>query len=349
MGWLKRTSVRRGLLYGLWLIALGLLAGAPWLLLSITRAPQTVGLDAQSIPVPTASQEPIQPIPQEIKLDRRKVELGDRLFRDPRLSHDNTVSCASCHDLSKGGTDQRPSPIGIGGQIGDVNTPTVFNSGFNFRQFWDGRADTLEDQIDGPTHNPKEMGSSWPEIIGKLKQDSRYVSAFATLYPDGIQSRNIKDAIATFERSLITPNSRFDRFLRGDPTAITEDEKAGYQLFKDYGCVACHQGINVGGNMFQKLGVMVDYFSDRGKLAKPDLGRYNATGRESDRYAFKVPSLRNVARTAPYFHDGSVPNLEVVIELMAKYQLGRSLSPGDVQLIVKFLNTLTGEYNGKPL
>ncbi len=348
-GWVPSKRVRGGLLYALWLIAVGLLASTPWWILPTPPKPQRAGPGASNVPAPTASQEPIQPIPQEIKLDKRKLELGDRLFHDPRLSHDDGISCAYCHDLGRGGTDQRARSIGIGGQIGDRNAPTVFNSGFNFKQFWDGRAETLEDQIDGPIHDPREMGSNWPEIIAKLKRDPSYVSLFAQLYPDGIQSRTIKDAIGTFERSLITPNSRFDRFLRGETGAITEAEKAGYQLFKGYGCAACHQGINIGGNMFQKLGVMVDYFAERGTPKGPALGRYNVTGREDDKYTFKVPSLRNVARTAPYFHDGSIPTLEGAVGIMARYQLGRSLSPREVDLIVGFLNTLTGEYNGKPL
>lgn len=349
MGWLESKGVRRVLLFTSWLIALALLAGAPWLILQVSRTQQREQANRANGSVPIITQEPIQPIPEEVRLDKRKVALGDRLFHDTRLSHDNSVSCASCHYLTKGGTDQRPTSIGIGGQVGSRNAPTVFNSGFNFRQFWDGRAETLEDQIDGPTNDPGEMASNWKEIIRNLKQDPTYVSAFAELYPDGIQSHNIKDAIATFERSLITPNSRFDRYLRGDSLAITEEEKAGYRLFKNYGCVACHQGINIGGNMFQKLGVMVDYFAERGNPTGPALGRYAVTGQERDRYTFKVPSLRNVARTAPYFHDGSVPTLEAAVEIMAKYQLGRSLSPREVDLIVKFLRTLTGEYNGKPL
>lgn len=349
MGWVARKISRQGLFYALWLIALGLLVGAPWLIFHIASKPQATGPGVAIVTSPLASQEPIQPIPLEVRLDARKVELGNRLFHEPRFSRDNSISCSSCHDLSKAGMDQRARSLGIGGQPADRNAPTVFNSGLNFKQFWDGRAETLEDQIDGPTHHPKEMGSTWAEIIAKLKQDPGYVSAFAKIYPDGLQGHNIKDAIATFERSLITPNSRFDRFLRGDASALTEAEKAGYQLFKDYGCVACHQGINVGGNMFQRLGVIVDYFAERGEATKSDLGRYNVTGRERDRFTFKVPSLRNVARTAPYFHDGSVPTLEVAVRLMAKYQLGRSLSKAEVDLLVAFLNTLTGEYNGKPL
>lgn len=293
--------------------------------------------------------EPLQPIPLDIKLNEEKVKLGEKLFNEPQLSRDNSLSCASCHLLSKGGTDQTVRSIGIKGAIGNINAPTVFNSGFNFTQFWDGRADSLENQIDGPTHSADEMGSSWPEIIGKLDKSTEYVATFKKLYSDGIQKQNIKDAIASFERSLSTPNSRFDKFLRGDTNALTNQEKEGYRLFKENGCVSCHQGVNLGGNMYQKFGVMGDYFADRGNVTKGDFGRFNVTKDEQDRYAFKVPSLRNVALTSPYFHDGSAKTLEEAVAVMAKYQLGRQLSPKDSDLIIKFLTTVNGEYQGKAL
>jgi cytochrome c peroxidase len=293
--------------------------------------------------------EPIRPIPQSLSLDAAKVALGHRLFEEPMLSHDNTVSCASCHNLKTAGVDHRVHSLGIHQAEGMINAPTVFNSGLHFKQFWDGRADSLEDQVDGPTQAQDEMGSTWPEILAKLGQVSAYVTAFKEIYPDGIQRQNIKNALAEFERSLITPNSRFDRYLRGDATAITVDEKAGYLNFKIYGCIACHQGADVGGNMFQPLGVLGDYFGDRGDLTKADLGRFNVTGHEEDKYVFKVPSLRNIALTAPYFHDGSAKTLEQAVTTMAKYQLGRELPPKDLAQIVLFLKSLTGEYEGKPL
>lgn len=293
--------------------------------------------------------EPLQPIPLDIKLDEEKVKLGEKLFNDPQLSHDNSVSCASCHVLSQGGTDQRVRSIGINGAVGDINAPTVFNSGFNFNQFWNGRADSLENQIDGPTHAANEMGSTWPEIISKLYEDPEYVSTFKKLYSDGIQEQNIKEAIATFERSLSTPNSRFDKFLRGNSKALDSQEKEGYRLFKEYGCVSCHQGVNLGGNMFQKFGVMGDYFASRGQVTPADLGRFNVTKNEQDIYTFKVPSLRNITLTSPYFHDGSAKTLKEAVNVMAKYQLGRQLSTKDTDLIIKFLNTLNGEYKGKAL
>src|SRR4051812_6694965 len=203
--------------------------------------------------------EPIKPLPEKLDLDGRKVALGRILFHDKRLSKDNSLACASCHDLGKGGVDGRQTAIGIGGQVGPINTPTVLNSSLNFRQFWNGRAATLEEQAAGPVHNPGEMGSNWKEVLGKLGQDKKMISQFDSLYGDGLQPANIQDAIATFERSLITP-SRFDRYLRGESGAINEEERRGYQLFKNYGCIACHQGMNIGGNMFQTFGVLGSYF-----------------------------------------------------------------------------------------
>lgn len=298
--------------------------------------------------VKAGGREPIKPIPLEAQLDARKVALGETLFNETRLSHDNTISCASCHDLAKGGTDGKAHSIGIQNAGGSINSPSVFNSGLNFKQFWDGRAATLEEQIDGPVHSVVELGSSWPEIVGKLRATD-YAARFATIYRDGIQPQNIKDAIAQFERSLITPNSRFDKYLRGDDSALTAEEKAGYRVFKSHGCTSCHQGMNVGGNMFETLGAMADYFADRGNVTSADYGRFNVTGRETDRFVFRVPSLRNVALTAPYFHDGSMARLEDAVKAMGKYQLGEPLPPADIAQIVQFLKTLTGEYGGKPL
>lgn len=293
--------------------------------------------------------EPIKPIPSDQKLDLRRVALGQALFHEPRLSRDNAVSCASCHDLAKGGADGRARSIGINQAKGEINAPTVFNSVFNFKQFWDGRAPTLEAQIDGPLLHPGEMGSTWDEVVGKLAAIPHYAAAFRDTFPDGIQPQNIRSAIAEFERSLTTPNSRFDQYLRGNDAALTADEKAGYQEFKSHGCTSCHQGINIGGNMFETFGAMADYFGERGHVTTADLGRFNVTGHDADRFVFKVPSLRNVALTAPYFHDGSAPRLADAVKVMGTHQLGQSLSDSEIDLIVKFLLTLTGEYGGKPL
>ncbi len=290
-----------------------------------------------------------QALPETLALNPAKVALGHKLFHDARLSGDNTVSCANCHSLATGGVDNRIRSIGIKGGIGSVNSPTIFNTAFNFVQFWDGRATSLEDQVDGPINHPKEMGSNWKQVISKLQQDKNYVSEFKNLYTDGISVVNIKDAIATFDRSLVTPNARFDKFLRGDMNAINTQEKNGYALFQSYGCASCHQGMNLGGNMFEKMGLMGDYFADRGNITEADKGRYNLNHHPDSMHEFRVPSLRNVALTAPYFHDGNAKTLEEAISIMAKYQLGRPMPQTDVDAIAAFLRTLTGEYQGKPL
>ncbi|HEY9079892.1 cytochrome-c peroxidase [Magnetovibrio sp.] len=303
------------------------------------------------LPSALASQEswrgsPVSPLPTDAAdLDPRKVRLGEEMFHDPRLSADDTISCASCHDLASGGVDGLVKPIGIGGAQGFVNTPTVFNSAYNFTQFWDGRAENLKEQASGPVHNPVEMGSNWSQVVDKLKRDARIVAAFDATYDDGLTSDNIVDAITTFERTLVTMDAPFDRYLKGDKSAISKQAEFGYELFQSYGCVACHQGVNVGGNMYQTMGAMGDYFGDRGNVQKSDMGRYQVTGRDEDRHVFKVPSLRVVAHTAPYFHDGSAKTLEDAIRHMAKYQLGRDDMPEtDVQAIIAFLNSLAGEY-----
>ncbi len=292
------------------------------------------------------SNEPIQPLPAAPVLDRRKLALGERLFHDPRLSRDQSVSCASCHDLKKGGADGKPRSVRPGNMPTPVNTPTIFNAALNFRLFWDGRAGSLEEHIQGPM---EDTGTDWQAVVQRLRNDSAYVAAFATLYPDGLTVPAVQDALLTFERSLVTPNGRFDRYLRGDQNAITADEKEGYRLFKAYGCSACHQGVNAGGNMYQKVGVMGDYFDKRGDLTRADLGRYNVTGLERDRHMFRVPSLRNVALTAPYLHDGRIKTLEDAVKGMSKFMLGRPIEPREIDLIVQFLHTLDGEYNGRPL
>lgn len=329
----------------LFLIPAGLaLAGAAY---SFNPASVPMRNGSPATPLKSFSDEPILPIPLVSNLDHRKVALGRKLFFDTRLSANNTISCAHCHDLSRGGMDGLPRSVGINGAIGDINAPTVFNSAFNFRQFWDGRAATLEEQLDGPVQNPKEMGSSWPDVIVRLQKDAALRRDFAALYPDGITSGNVKNAIATFERSLSTPNSKFDRFLRGEKNSLDGDEYAGYMLFKKLGCIACHQGVNVGGNLYEKLGLIENYFGHRGHIQTVDYGRYNLTHKEADRYEFRVPSLRNVALTAPYFHDASAKTLEEAVAIMARYQLGVTLQRDETAKIVKFLNTLTGEYSGE--
>lgn len=292
--------------------------------------------------------EPIKPIPAPSKQDPARVALGQKLFYEVRLSGNDKVSCASCHELSKGGVDRLDRSKGFSGRSTTVNAPTVFNAALNFRQFWDGRVDSLEAQIDVVIQNPVEMGATWAGIITKLSQDPQYQRAFAIAYRDGVTKANIQNALASFERTLLTPNSRFDRYLRGEATAISDVEKKGYAKFKQYGCIACHQGVNVGGNMFQKFGVMGDYFAKRGGVTDADLGRYLITRNPDDKHVFKVPSLRNVALTAPYFHDAGAKTLEEAVDIMFRYQLGRVVADEDKQAIVTFLNTLTGEWVDRP-
>ena len=292
--------------------------------------------------------EPLQPIPLTLKQDPVRAAIGRRLFSDALLSGNGRVSCASCHDPSKGGGDGRARSPGLHDQPTEVNTPTVLNAALNFKQFWNGRADSLEAQVDQVIQNPVEMGSAWEDVVRKVAQDPGYKSAFASAYKDGVTKPNIQNAIATYERTLITPNSRFDKYLRGDANAISAAEKLGYAKFKHFGCVACHQGATVGGNMFQKFGVMGNYFEARGNPTQADLGRYLVTRVESDRYVFKVPSLRNVALTAPYFHDASAKTLEAAVDVMFKYQLGRVASQEDKESIIRFLDTLTGELEAQP-
>jgi len=290
-----------------------------------------------------ARNEPISPLPLEQELSPGLVALGDRLFHDTRLSQDNSISCASCHQLSTGGTDRLARSTGVGGALGGIKAPTVYNSGFNFVQFWDGRAETLEEQAAGPVHNPLEMASNWREVISKLTTDPKMVETFTALFPDGITEENIVRSIAEFERSLVTAGSRFDRWLRGDDKAINELELQGYQLFKSYGCVSCHQGVNVGGNLYAYMGAMGDYFSDRGsKITEADFGRFNVTRKDEDKYFFKVPSLRLAAINAPYFHDGSVANLDEAVQIMGRYQLGREIPVHEIDAIVAFLHSLVG-------
>lgn len=295
--------------------------------------------------IPGSYNLPIPPIPVSLELDQQKVKLGRILFHDKRLSTDNTVACSSCHDLNSAGDDGQAVATGVNGMQGPVNSPTVFNSGFAFRQFWDGRAANLEEQVEGPIHNPIEMASNWQEVIAKLRQDQPLVAAFKTIWKEGITPRNIQLAIAEFERSLITPNSPFDRYLKGDASALTEQELTGWQLFRDLGCISCHQGVAIGNNIYANLGVMGDYFTDLDRpIVQSDLGRFNVTGDEKDKHVFKVPGLRNVALTAPYFHDGSIATLDKVVYTMALYQLGIGLSQQQRDYLVAFLNSLTGEF-----
>jgi cytochrome c peroxidase len=300
---------------------------------------------AAMLSLPSVSQaqssEPLKPLPLEVKLDAKKVALGGRLFGDVRMSKNNDVSCVSCHNFTlSGGADPRNPSIGTGGAKHIIQSPTVLNSDLNIAQLWDGAAVSIEAVVARVVKSPRVFDSSWEAVLGKFQKDEAIKAAFLASYKEGMNEKTFADAVATFIRSLNTP-ARFDRFLRGDPNAISTDEKRGYEKFKTYGCVACHQGMGVGGNMFQQFGVLGNYFKDRGNVTKPDLGRFNVTNDPADRHVFKVPSLRNVEYTAPYFHDGSAKTLNDAVDIMFKYQLGRTAPAEDKELIVKFLKTLS--------
>lgn len=301
---------------------------------------------AQPIPLQThqdrdiSAREPIRALTPQSTEPNALARLGQRLFHDVRLSGDQSISCASCHDLAAGGADGARSSVGIDGQRGNINAPTVLNATFNFRQFWDGRAANLAEQALEPVTNPVEMGAQWPGVVETLRTMPAYHSAFTLAFGDpNVSALRIVTALAEFEATLVTP-SDFDRFLLGDTHAIDSSAQRGYELFKDYGCVACHQGINVGGNLFQKFGALQAIPSAEHK--RTDRGRANVTEQARDIGVFKVPSLRNVALTAPYFHDGSVPDLGTAIRVMAATQLGTGIPSSDVEAIESFLNSLTG-------
>ena len=298
---------------------------------------------AASENVPTRRRIVLEPLP-EPKTHVAKVALGRKLFFDTRLSGDGTLSCASCHSFDHGGAEPRTTSLGIAGAVGPINSPTVLNAALNFAQFWDGRASDLREQARGPVTNPIEMGSSFDRVIAALTANDSYAADFRALYADGITEWNIVDAIAEYESALITP-ARFDDFLRGDETALSADERAGYDLFTTVGCSSCHRGPNLGGMTYQRLGVVREYFGpDLGRpLTAADNGRFNVTGKESDRHRFKVPTLRNVALTAPYLHDGSRTTLAEAVVVMGRFQHGRELNAEQVRLLVAFLGALTGE------
>ena len=295
--------------------------------------------------------EPVRPIDAKLEFDPAKAALGYALFHDTRLSVDNTVSCASCHALETAGVDNHQYSHGVNEQLGGVNAPTVYNAVYNFVQFWDGRAETLAAQAAGPPLNPIEMAStSFEEIIAKLQKDKKFAKAFNAVYPEGMTQATLTDAIEQFERTLVTPDSRFDKWLRGDDEAITAEELAGYELFKRYDCATCHVGPNLGGQSYELMGLRRHYFNERGmELTVEDNGRFKETQLERDRHRFKVPGLRNVEHTWPYYHDGTRETLEDAVRDMGLYQSGVELTDAEVEQITLFLNTLTGEYQGVPV
>jgi cytochrome c peroxidase len=285
------------------------------------------------------SNEIITPIPdKDNTLNLQKVQLGKKLFFDTRLSKNNTISCSSCHDIQNGGDDGKKVAVGINNSKGFFNTPTILNSRYNFSQFWDGRVETLEKQVLGPIHNPVEMNSDFSQIVSKLSKDKKLKKEFKHIYNSDINKTNIIDAIVEFEKSLTTPNSKFDKYLKGELT-LTKSEEKGYELFKDLGCISCHNGINIGGNLYQKVGVVSQFFPNN----EIHYGRYNLEKKEDEKFYFKVPTLRNIELTAPYLHDGSVNTLSAVIEVMLRYQIGAIYTRDDIKNIESFLKTLTGE------
>jgi len=323
-----------------------------WVLLRAVRLLGACALMAAAVAHTALSAgEPLVPLPSTPSLDSPKVALGARLFADRRFAKDGSLACSTCHDLAHGGADTRPGSrlysAGIGKARHIFNTPSVYNAAFNYRQQWTGGARTIDELVDKVIASPLVFDSSWPAVLGKLATDPPIVAEFERVYPGrGVSRETVQDALGAFARSLVTP-SRFDRYLRGDAGAISADEKRGYERFKAYGCVGCHQGVNIGGNMMQRFGAMNDYFADRRKAglapAPGDAGRFLVTKKDEDLHVFKVPSLRNVALTAPYFHDGSAETLGQAVDVMFRYQLGRSAPAEDKKVIIEFLQTLNGE------
>ena len=311
---------------------------------------ERIAMYSDNLPEDRAA-EPVRPVDLSLEVDEAKAALGFALFHDPRLSVDNTVSCATCHALETAGVDNHQYSHGVDDQVGGVNAPTVYNAVYNFVQFWDGRAKTLADQAAGPPLNPIEMASpSFDDIIAKLKADKAFAKEFNAVYPDGLTEANITNAIEEFERTLITPNSRFDKWLRGDDSALTAEELSGYELFKQYDCATCHVGKNLGGQSYELMGLRRHYFAERGlEMTNEDNGRYKETQNERDRHRFKVPGLRNIEHTWPYYHDGTRETLEEAVRDMGIYQSGVELTEPEISKITAFLKTLTGEYNGTPI
>lgn len=315
----------------------------------LTALGLTGGLSAQD-DLMQASQARFKPIPTTPPAipgnpaTPAKVELGAMLYFDPRLSASHAISCSSCHNLGLGGADAQETSIGHGWQRGDRNAPTVLNAVFNTAQFWDGRAKDLEEQAGGPLVNPVEMASPPHHVIEQLAGIPGYVAAFKTAFPGEAQSltqTNVEKAIAVFEATLITPNAPFDRYLNGDASALSDTQKQGLQLFMDKGCATCHMGINVGGGMYRPFGVVENPGAEL--LPPNDKGRFTVTKSVSDEYVFKVPALRNIALTAPYFHTGRAWDLRQAVAVMGVTQLGAHLTPAETERVALFLESLTGE------
>jgi cytochrome c peroxidase len=305
----------------------------------MTPKPLAVAVIAALASVPVLANEPIAPIRPAQEINLAQAELGKKLYFDPRLSKSGFISCNSCHNLSMGGTDNLQTSIGDRWQQGPINSPTVLNSSLSVAQFWDGRAADLKEQAGGPIANPGEMGFTHELAVGLLESIPGYVNEFKLVFgEDGIDIDKVTEAIAEFEKTLVTPNSRFDQWLLGDENALSNDEVAGYELFKTSGCVACHNGAAAGGTTFQKMGVVEPYQTDN-----PAEGRFAVTGKDADRFNFKVPTLRNVELTHPYFHDGAAWSLQDAVNTMGRIQLGKKFTDEENAQIVAFLKSMTGE------
>ena len=286
-----------------------------------------------------STDEPIQQIRPAKMSNPAMVELGKKLFFDPRLSRSGFISCNSCHNLSMGGSDNLPASIGHGWQKGTINSPTVLNASFNLAQFWDGRAADLQAQAAGPIANPGEMAFTHALAVDVIRSIPGYVTEFGTVFGSSeVNIGRITQSIAAFEETLVTPNSRFDRWLAGDASALSPQERAGYEVFKQSGCAMCHNGPAAGGTSFQKMGIMEPY-----PTPNTAIGRAAVTGDDADRMAFKVPTLRNIELTYPYFHDGAVNSLADAVDVMARVQVGRRFTPEENASVVAFLRTLTGD------
>ena len=295
--------------------------------------------DAKTATTSTVRNEIIKPIDAVAPKNPSMVELGKKLYFDTRLSKSGFISCNSCHNLSMGGTDNLKTSIGDHWQEGPINSPTVLNSSLNVAQFWDGRAKDLKEQAGGPIANPGEMAFTHELAVSVLESIPQYKDEFKAVFSkDKIDIGMVTDAIAAFEETLVTPDSKFDQWLKGDDKALTTTELKGYELFKTSRCVACHNGPAVGGNSFQKMGVVEPYKTD----SKAE-GVAGLTKKDEDRFKFKVPTLRNVELTYPYFHDGAAPTLEKAVVTMGQLQLGKKFTDEEVAQIVAFLKTLTGK------
>ncbi len=283
-----------------------------------------------------AAKEPIEPI-KPVPYDIQKAKLGMTLFMDTGLSSDNSVSCESCHKFEHGGADNKAFSVGVKGRKGFINSPTVYNAVFNFRQFWNGRAKNLKDQEVEPLRNRHEMNMSKDKIVAYLKSNDYYIKEFKKIFNKEPNFDNMLDSIVEFEKSLVTQNSKFDKYLRKE-AKLSKKESEGYALFKMYGCVTCHNGKNVGSNSFQKIGVINPF-----PWSPKTLDRYAITKNPMDKNVFKVPTLRNVELTAPYFHNGIAKTLKEAIRNMGYYNLGFELEDDEIDKIEAFLKTLTGK------